>query len=198
MATEAQCAKVLELFETTFERVYRFARRSSDPETAEEVAQEVFSRLLSLQDFEKKELSVSYLIKIADNLLKRRHQRQQRWRRVESGLARETLPRLGAMGARDRSEVDESRVAAAMDRLSTDEREAVRLIVCEGLSYEDAARSLGVQVSTINNWKHRGIQKLKQHVGRDRAGEGSGSRPDPRRGRARQRTGPGGVARHDG
>ena len=36
------------------------------------------------------------------------------------------------------------------------------MIVCEGLSYEDAAASLGVRVSTINNWKYRGIQKLKQ------------------------------------
>lgn len=198
MATEAQCARVLELFETCFDRVYRFARRSSDAETAEEVAQEVFARLLSLQDFERKELSVSYLIKIADNLLKRRHQRQQRWRKVESGLARERFPRLGAMAARANSEPDDSRVAAAMDRLSDDEREAVRLIVCEGLSYEDAARSLGVQVSTINNWKHRGIQKLKQHVGSERSTEAGGARPDQRRGRARQRTGPGGVARHDG
>jgi RNA polymerase sigma-70 factor (ECF subfamily) len=197
MATEVQRAKVMELFETCFERVYRFARRSSDPETAEEVAQEVFARLLSLQDFEKKTLTVSYLIKIADNLLKRRHQRQQRWRRVESGLAREALPRLGAMVARGKSEADDSRVAAAMASLSTDEREAVHLIVCQGLSYEDAARSLGVQISTVNNWKHRGIQKLKQHVGTDRA-EARGTRPDQRRGRARERTGPGGITRHDG
>jgi RNA polymerase sigma-70 factor (ECF subfamily) len=167
MATERQCAVVLDLFESSFERVYRFARRSVDAELAEEIAQEVFVRLLSLQDFEKKQLSVSYLIKIADNLLKRRHQRRRGWENIKGDLARDSVARSGAKAARPHSEIDDTRVTAAMDRLSSDERAAVRLIVCEGLSYEDAARSLGVQVSTINNWKHRGIQKLKDHIGPD-------------------------------
>lgn len=192
MATPRQCEIVLELFETCFERVYGFVRKTADPETAEEVTQDVFARLLFLQDFEKKEISVSYLIKIADNLLKRRYRRQERWGKVGESLVRDTSPDQGAKAARHHLEVDDARVTAAMDRLSHDERAAVRLIVCEGLSYEDAARSLGVEVSTINNWKHRGIQKLKQHVGGERAagmrGEAAtGLLPAERRGRARQR-----------
>ncbi|MBT5382261.1 MAG: RNA polymerase sigma factor, partial [Phycisphaerae bacterium] len=38
---------------------------------------------------------------------------------------------------------------------------AVRLVVCNGLSYQEAAESLGVPVSTVNNWKYRGLQRLK-------------------------------------
>lgn len=196
MATPRQCEIVQELFESCFERVYGFVRKTADPETAEEVTQDVFARLLFVQDFETKEVSVSYLIKIADNLLKRRYRRQERWTKIGECLGREVNPEQGATTAHQNPEVDDARVTAAMDRLSHDERAAVRLIVCEGLSYEDAARSLGVEVSTINNWKHRGIQKLKQHVGAERS---SGSRPDAtpgsgagvgsleRRGRARQR-----------
>jgi len=201
MATPRQCEIVQDLFETCFERVYGFVRKTADPETAEEVAQDVFARLLFVQDFESKEITVSYLIKIADNLLKRRYRRQERWTKVGESLGRDSSPEQGAKAARHNSEADNARVTAAMDRLSHDERAAVRLIVCEGLSYEDAARSLGVEVSTINNWKHRGIQKLKQHVGGERPvgsrAEGGPARAGAeRRGRARQRALPEGPAGH--
>lgn len=189
MATPRQCDVVLELFESCFERVYGFVRKTADPETAEEVTQDVFARLLFLQEFETKQISVSYLIKIADNLLKRRYRRQERWGQVGEILGRDLSADQGAKAARHNIEADDARVTAAMDRLSGDERAAVQLIVCEGLSYEAAARALGVEVSTINNWKHRGIQKLKQHVGAER---GSGARAEAGvgvaepRGRARQ------------
>ncbi len=170
MATERQCEVVLELFESSFDRVYGFVRRSLDAEAAEEITQEVFSRLLTLNDFESKVLSISYLIKVAENLLKRRHQHRRRWKNVEGELSRSHLALHDARATRVRDDSEGRQVADAMSHLSENEREAVRLTVCEGLSYEDAARSLGVQASTINNWKHRGIQKLKQQVvaGRDR------------------------------
>lgn len=197
MATEKQCALVLELFESCYARVFGFVRKHADRETCEEVTQEVFFRLLSLQDLETKELSVSYLIKIADNLLKRRYRRLERWKRASDELSREALPGNWAMAARTPStEDDQASVSDAMDLLSGDERDAVRLIICEGLSYEDAARSLGVEVSTVNNWKHRGIKKLKQHVGTERGRLGEAT-PGERRGRARQRALPEGAHRRD-
>ena len=48
-----------------------------------------------------------------------------------------------------------------MERLAPCDRDAVRLVVCNGLSYQEAAASLGVPISTVNNWKYRGLQKLK-------------------------------------
>ena len=55
-------------------------------------------------------------------------------------------------------------ITKALSSLPTHERDAVRLVVCEGLSYEEASASLGVPVSTVNNWKYRGINKLKEHA----------------------------------
>jgi hypothetical protein len=51
-----------------------------------------------------------------------------------------------------------------MGLLSSDEHSAVRLIVCEGRSYQHAAQSLGVTVTTINNWKHRGLTKMRRYL----------------------------------
>ncbi len=52
-------------------------------------------------------------------------------------------------------------ITKALETLPSHERDAVRLVVCEGLSYDEASASLGVPVSTVNNWKYRGINKLK-------------------------------------
>src|SRR5690606_8593177 len=66
--------------------------------------------------------------------------------------------------------LDAEEFERAMEALTSDERDAVRLIVCQGMSYEDAARSLGVNISTINNWKYRGLQKLKHNATRVNGG----------------------------
>jgi predicted DNA-binding protein (UPF0251 family) len=49
----------------------------------------------------------------------------------------------------------------ALESLTLHEQETIRLIICDGLSYTQAARVLDVPVSTINNWKHRALHKLK-------------------------------------
>lgn len=157
---------ILVLFERYYERVYCFARRSLDQSTAEDIAQEVFVRLMNLQNLESRSINVSYLIKIADNLIKRRHRRM---RRFEAIIAADTSrtdvvhSESGELG----EEADHDTGATCsevLESLTDGEQDAVRLVVCGGLSYESAARSLDVKISTLNNWKFRGIQRLKQHA----------------------------------
>lgn len=187
---------VLELFERYYERVYGFARRSVDASAAEDVAQEVFTRLLKQPGLETKSISVSYLIKVADNLIKRRYRRVQRDQRLVAERASQHGVRAvsetpAAPAGAGRSESGE-RVERGLGLLSKSEREALDLIVCRGLSYEQAARSLGVQVTSVNNWKFRGIKRLRQHAaapasGREAGGEDVSGRVS--RGGGRQRAG---------
>lgn len=184
---------VLRLFERYYERVYCFARRSVDASAAEDIAQEVFTRLLDHEGIERKMISVSYLIKIADNLIKRRYRKRQRQeaflseQRAAAGAENTPIP------GRVEPERSSRRGAAETLRwLSDTEEDAVRLIVCRGLSYEQAARALGVKVTSVNNWKYRGIQRLRQHTAPDSAGrrghaEGRGA---GRLGRGRSGQGP--------
>jgi RNA polymerase sigma-70 factor (ECF subfamily) len=161
--TQFRADLVLDLFEQYYTRVFCFARKSLPAESAEDIAQEVFSRLLQLKHLEDLDvISVSYLIKIADNLIKRRYNRGQRFNRFLEAAHAEPRDRRGHANPQPASAELSREMAAKLDSLSPREREAVQLVVCNGLSYQEAAESLGVPVSTVNNWKYRGIQKLKE------------------------------------
>ena len=126
-------------------------------------------------------ISVAYLLRVAENLIRRRHGREVRYREVlaRSGKAVQPDAECGAApsvleGSRDEGASagrDGARIHAVLRLLTPCEQSAVRLIVCQGLDYQSAARSLGVPVSTVNNWKHRALAKLKQLIE-------SGSPPD--------------------
>jgi len=154
---------LLDLFDQHYESVARFARRSVDHSTADDVTQEVFARLLRLPDLETREIRVSYLIKIAENLIRRRYRTD---RRFATGAARSSRaePRETWNAEREgpsRVEVRE-RAHDAVSRLGDHEREAVELVVGRGLSYRQAAESMGVKVSDVNNWRHRGVEKMRR------------------------------------
>ncbi len=164
-----------------YARVHSFVRRRASAEAADDITQEVFFRVLNLRNLEKMTLEVGYFLRIAENLLKRRAGQNARFLEVLSrsgrvGL-RPTEPRNRDTRASDNwwteAAADESPVGLALDAEALEVAlsllpphlgSAVRLIVCDGLSYEAAANALGVPASTVNNWKHRGLQRLRQII----------------------------------
>ena len=166
---ETRSEYVMRLFEAYYSRVFAFTRRSAPLDVAEDVTQEVFVRLLQHPRLEELDLSVSYLIKISHNLLRRRHARSSRLRELLDTAVKEDLVSRGRHVSRTtpRTEMPSMtthQLTSAMKELSSDERDAIRMIIHDGKSYQHAAEALGVTVTTINNWKHRGINKLRKFV----------------------------------
>lgn len=161
--TTTRANLVLELFDAYYKRVYCFTRKSLAPSAAEDIAQEVFTRLLQVKALEDKTITSSYLIKIADNLIKRRYNKDQRKNRYIDSQREEAIRDLRGY-SKEQSQWSNNEITEALNNLPSHERDAVRLVVCEGLSYEEASASLGVPASTVNNWKYRGINKLKEHA----------------------------------
>ena len=159
--TNNRANRVLELFDSYYKRVFCFARKSLATGAAEDIAQEVFTRLLKVKDLENKEISSSYLIKIADNLIKRKYNKNQRKNRFIDSQRREAVHNIRYHPKPEEQQWSSTEISKALASLPSHERDAVRLVVCEGLSYDEASASLGVPVSTVNNWKYRGINKLK-------------------------------------
>ena len=168
-ATHERATLVLELFDLYYERVYAFLRKSTTPDVAEDLSQEVFVRLLQHPELERLTISISYLLKIAHNLLRRRYARASRLRELLEERANmdggDEVARARARGRKDDGAVSSDALETALGLLGKEEQDAIRLIVCEGKSYQHAAEALGVSVTTINNWKHRGIVKLRKLVG---------------------------------
>lgn len=150
---------VLELFDRYYHRVYAFLRKSTTADVAEDLSQETFLRVLQHPELERLEISVSYLLKIAHNLLRRRYARASRLRELLEERSR-SAPEAEGSGACELA--DRDLLETALGLVGKDERDAIRLIVCEGLSYQHAADALGVSVATVNNWKHRGLAKLRR------------------------------------
>lgn len=169
---------VLDLFEMYHDRVYAFARKSAEPAVAEDATQEAFVRLLQHPRLEELDISISYLLKIVHNILRRRFTRSVRLREIVEEKIKPRIRQNEEDSSPQPLRVAEDltnlgQVEQAFGRLSPDERDALRMIVCEGKSYAHAARSLGVSVTTINNWKHRGLSKLRgQLESEDRGGRG--------------------------
>jgi RNA polymerase sigma-70 factor (ECF subfamily) len=173
--THQRAERVLGLFDLYYERVYGFLRKSTTPDVAEDLAQEVFLRLLQHPELDRLTISISYLLKIAHNLLRRRYARASRLRElleerahIDAIRAEPEAPmpeRLAPPVRHGRGDIERDVLDTALGLLGKDEQDAVRLIVCEGKSYQHAAEALGVSVTTINNWKHRGIIKLRRLVG---------------------------------
>lgn len=155
MVTNAAGTCLSTLFDRYRDRVYWFARRLVDASTAEDVTQEVFVRLLRMADLEHREIQPSYLIKIAANIIRRDKGRRVRHERADRQIA---LTRPSQCAPTDETEVPH------LEHLPQAQQDAVRLIVCEGLSYDDAARCLRTAVSTLNNWKFRGLRSLRDEL----------------------------------
>ena len=159
---------VRDLFEAHYERVYCFLSRRIGAEQAEDLAQEVFFRLLKHRSLETVEVSRSYLFKIADNLVKNSARRDSRRKALAIRLREVIQSRDHGNSGGSRGVVLEAgSLDNAMSVLTANERSAITLIVCRGLSYEAASIALGVSVTTINNWKHRGVKKLREHTQAD-------------------------------
>jgi RNA polymerase sigma-70 factor (ECF subfamily) len=160
--------------------VYRFARQMSGSSSlAEDVTQEVFLILLrraELYDPQRGSLS-TYLTRIARNEILRRLSRDRAYVALaeEDGAldkdADESLiVRIDPLGNLMRDEEIES-VRQAVLGLPLHYREVVVLCELEGMSYSDAAASLGCAVGTVRSRLHRARALLKRRLCGDVAGE---------------------------
>ncbi len=98
---------------------------------------------------------MGYLFRVGQSAARRHH----RWAR--NGAELPAVPP-------DVEHLVEPGLPSALASLSDDERVAVVLVHGYGWSYADAARLLDVPVSTVNNHIHRGLQRLRRHLGVER------------------------------
>jgi len=135
----------------------RFARRlTRDPAQADDLVQDCVERALrNREKFEPGTNLEAWLVTIMKNLHFTRYQRERRITQTE--LAEDTLSTAPAqmwpIMVRETGE--------AIERLSPNHRQLIRIVAIDGRSYEEAAEELGVSIGTIRSRLSRARAELR-------------------------------------
>jgi len=167
--TRGRTAALAELFERHHRPIYRFfLRMSGEPQLSEDLAQEVFFRVLKYKDtFHPGRPFLAWLYQIARNLLTDTVRKRKF----------EVLPgELEAVSDREGTDDEIARrqeialVRRALARLPVEKREVLVLSRFQNLKYDEIAALLGCEVNTVKVRIYRAVRALAQIYG-ELAGE---------------------------
>ncbi|HET6297018.1 MAG TPA: RNA polymerase sigma factor [Kribbella sp.] len=149
-----------ELYRRRYPAIYAYGVRRVGPESAREVAAEVFlvlwRRRIELAEDEELPWLYGTARKVTANLLRSEKRRSALTQRVSSVIAVGVAGQLDPMGAVD-AVLD---VRAALGRLSPKDQEALLLVEWEGVDLAAGARITGCSPNTFKVRVHRARRKL--------------------------------------
>ena len=158
-----------------------FARRTHDPQLSLDLLSETF-----LAAFEHRaqcragdeRAAAAWLYRIAANRLTGQHRRGAAERRAAARLAGS----LRALSAGEVSAIERLAAAAepgaltvALERLSREQRDAVRVRVLDERSYAEASRELGISEQAVRARVSRGLRALRRAVDASTTRSGDGT-----------------------
>jgi RNA polymerase sigma-70 factor (ECF subfamily) len=153
------------------DRLYRAARGlCGSREEAEDLVQETFVKVLRKPRMIRSEDDLGYLLRVLRNtFISSRRTAARRPQATGSPDALDQIEDTSSAQPEARIEMDE--VYAAISALPEDFRDAVVAIDLIGLSYREAARSLGVREATITTRLHRGRQRIARSISGETSAE---------------------------
>jgi RNA polymerase sigma factor (sigma-70 family) len=145
--------------------VHRFlARRVAHAHDADDLAQEVFARLLRVRDADLVRNPLSYVLGIAAHVVREFRQRKQHERVLfDSALVddlSDNLEQAPAQGVAEQLELRE-RLDQALRQLPAAHQLVLLLVKRDGLSYTEAARTAGLSVHTIEKYMVEARARLR-------------------------------------
>jgi RNA polymerase sigma-70 factor, ECF subfamily len=163
MNTSETSQSIHEQIVTLLPRLRRFARNlTRNPHDADDVVQIAVERALTRLDQWRSDARLdSWMFKIVRNAWI--DELRARGRRDKVFLAAEAGDHIGTDSIARETEL--LSVQSAMARLPEDQREAVSLVLVEGLPYREAAEVLDVPIGTLTSRLARGREALQALLG---------------------------------
>lgn len=162
--------RIAELFDAHRLRVERaIARRTGDPQTAGDLAQDAFLRLARLPDGEAVQNPAGLLYVVADRIALDHCRATRRQRLREVGPPDEELPAAGpgADAVVERNQTM-ARLRGAIDALPPKTREVFLLYHVEGLPYRAIGERLGISPRTVEYHLRTALEQCRVHMKRRR------------------------------
>jgi RNA polymerase sigma-70 factor (ECF subfamily) len=131
-------------------------RRVHHLQDADDLAQEVFARLLRVRDAELVRKPLAYLLGIAMHVVREFRQRKDNDRVVFDSVVSEELCEQASEGVVARDPADDLEISNRLDRalalLPPTHQLVLLLVKRDGLSHTEAARTAGLSVHTIEKY----------------------------------------------
>lgn len=146
-----------------------FAKRLRSPAESAELAQEVWTRMLQIEDPASIRDPEAYLFTIARNLAHRHgaaQRRSQRQSDVDDPAVAEELAVPSAVGADIDAQQRARRLHQVLAELSPKARAAVALQYWHDQSYEQIAQQLGVSTHMVKKYHSQALVLLRRRMGR--------------------------------
>ena len=161
------------VFELGYTPMVAYARRRSpDRAAADDIVSEVFTTAWSRRnDFNRDAPPLPWLYGIANNVVRNHRRSAGRHLRLIDHLEAQPAP-LGADPGGSTSETADVEILDALERLSSDDREVLRLVAWEGLTHAEIGIVLGCSTNAVGIRIHRARKRLAEELGR-------GENPDP-------------------
>lgn len=152
------------LFDRFHKRIFNFlARMATDRDTAEDLTQNVFLRMLKYRHSYKPEMKFqAWIYQMARNAFADHYQKQKQRMPVKMEVEKLTDHLPDPMDALEQEE-NEKRLIRALAQLPDDYRELLVLTRFQHLKYEEVAGFLDMTVANVKVKVHRAIGQLRQN-----------------------------------
>jgi RNA polymerase sigma-70 factor, ECF subfamily len=151
-----------EIYDLYSPRLYRYAMRLlGDDCAAEDCVSETFSRFLKALDAGKgpRDYLQAYLFRTAHNLVVDHYRRQPLTEELDDGL-----PQAETTESVAEDNLQQSRVRAALHKLTDDQQQVVSLKFLEGWENEEIAHALHKPVGAVKSLQHRALAQLQKFL----------------------------------
>lgn len=158
-ARELDSRALAQIHDEFFPEIYRFAAfRTGDPATAEDIAGEVFVRLLdALHAGRSPETSIrGWLFGVAGHLV------ADHFRRGPALPLSEHLAAPGSLSAEAEAHLRWREVQAAVRRLTPEQQNVLALRFGDGASLEQTADALGKSINAVKQLQLRAVEALRR------------------------------------
>lgn len=156
-----------ELYEATFTRVLAYCRRRTRSlHDAEDAVAEVFLvAWRKLDDATSAERPLLWLYSVAAKVTANQRRGQDRFRRLIDRIGHLFTPTVvEASDAPILTAADAAEVAAALETLSSIDREIIRLVAYEQITYTETGMVVGLSEAAVRTRLYRARRRLRDHL----------------------------------
>jgi RNA polymerase sigma-70 factor, ECF subfamily len=159
-ACQLDSSALAEIYDIYSPSLYRYSMRLlGDDCTAEDCVSETFSRFLKALQAGKgpRDYLQAYLFRTAHNLVVDHYRRQSPTEELD-----EDLPQTETTEGIADHNLRQSRVRAALHKLTEDQQQVVALKFLEGWENEEIARALHKPIGAVKSLQHRALAQLQK------------------------------------